>query len=72
MSTCHGEAGGQVSSTLYVDNGRIAWDPAAPATRKADQIKARLAERFGIAFGKEDPAETHFLAPTSFVPIIGR
>jgi hypothetical protein len=60
INVSDGEVGGQVNSTLYVDDGRIAWDPAAPATRKADQIKARLAKRFGIEFGKDDPAETHF------------
>ena len=52
---------GQVNSTLYVDDGRLAWDDAAPAVQKSTVVKKRLAKRYGIEFGEDDPPETHFL-----------
>jgi hypothetical protein len=56
-----GELGGQVNNTLYVDDGRIGWDPAPAATSKEREIEKKLGDRYGIVFHEDDPAETHFL-----------
>ena len=53
--------GGQVNNTLYVDDGRLSWDDDELATKKARDIQGKLADRFGIEFGEDDPDETHFL-----------
>ena len=55
------ECSGQVNSTLYVDDARLAWDDDAPATAKARDIQKKISEKFGVEFGKDDPDETHFL-----------
>ena len=60
------ELGGQVNNTLYVDDGRLAWDDGKPAVDKANDVKAKLADRYGITFGPDDPEETHFLGANIF------
>ena len=52
---------GQVNNTLYVDDGRLAWDPDDAAKGKVRDIKGKLTEKYGIEFGADDPPETHFL-----------
>ena len=56
-----GELGGQVNKTIYVDDGRLAWDPAPPAEQKARDVQKKLRDRYGIEFGEDDPESTHFL-----------
>ena len=41
-----GEVGGQVNKTIYVDDGRMAWDPAPAAERKARDVQKKLSEKF--------------------------
>ena len=55
------ERAGQVNSTLYVDDARLAWDDDAPTTAKARDIQKKISEKFGVEFGKDNPDETHFL-----------
>jgi hypothetical protein len=52
---------GQCNNTLYVDDGRLSWDDDKAACSKTSVVKQRLADRFGIKFGDDDPPETHFL-----------
>lgn len=56
------EGCGQVNNTLYVDDGRLAWDDDKEATAKATEVQAKLADRFGIKFGDNNPPETKFLS----------
>ena len=55
------EPGGQVNNTLYVDDGRLGWDDDSRAQAKAREVQKKLNSRYGIAFGDDDPEETHFL-----------
>ena len=55
------ESTGQVNATLYVDDGRCRWDPDEAACKKAKDCKEKLAAKYGIKFGDDDPEETHFL-----------
>ena len=55
------ELGGQVNNTLYVDDGRLAWDDGEPAAAKAKEIQKKLHDKYGIEFGEDDPPSTHFL-----------
>ena len=61
MNVDDGALGGQVNNTLYVDDGRVAWDDGAPAVAKVRDVQKRLSRRYGITFGPDDPEETHFL-----------
>ncbi|MDC0526059.1 reverse transcriptase domain-containing protein, partial [bacterium] len=61
MNVSDGELGGQVNNTLYVDDGRLSWDPGKAAADKAAEVKTKLSKAYGITFGKDDPEETHFL-----------
>jgi hypothetical protein len=56
-----GALGGQVNNTLYVDDGRLAWDDGPLATATAKEMRKKLGDRYGITFGPDDPEETHFL-----------
>ena len=56
-----GQLGGQVNGTLYVDDGRWAWDDGEPATDKLREIQKRQGDKFGITYGPDDPLDTHFL-----------
>ena len=55
-----------MNGTLYVDDGRFAWDPNEKATVKVREMQRRLTKRYGIEFGKDDPLETHFLSANIF------
>jgi hypothetical protein len=66
VNVSDGEYGGQVNKTIYVDDGRQAWDDAPKAIAKAREIQKKLKEKFGINFGPDDPEETHFLGANIF------
>ena len=72
VNVSDGALGGQVSGTLYVDDGRWAWDPAqdatpgkdakvSPAETKIRDTQKKMTDKYGIKFGPDDPPETHFL-----------
>ena len=51
----------RVTMPLYVDDGRLYWDPTPAACEAVSADKLRLTERFGIEFGEDDPASDYFL-----------
>ena len=55
------DAGSRVTMPLYVDDGRLYWDPTEAACAAKDADKERMAKRFGIEFGEENPASDFFL-----------
>ena len=57
----NGEMIAKVSNTLYVDDGRLCWDPNGEAEHKARDVQRKMADEFGIEFGPDNPEETHFL-----------
>ena len=51
----------RVTMPLYVDDGRLYWDPTPAACEAVSADKLRLKNRFGIEFGEDDPASDYFL-----------
>ena len=45
----------RVTMPLYVDDGRLYWDPTPEASKAVTADKLRLKNRFGIEFGEDDP-----------------
>ena len=50
-----------VTLPIYVDDGRIYYDPSAEATSEATRDRERLHQRFGIEFKAIDPKDDYFL-----------
>ena len=46
---------------LYVDDGRLYWDPTAGAEAVATDDRARLTKEFNIEFKEIDPEQDYFL-----------
>ena len=44
---------------LYVDDGRLYWDPTPEANAAVSADKLRLQDRFGIEFGEDDPSSDY-------------
>ena len=51
----------RVTIPLYVDDGRLYWDPTSEANAIVNADKLRLKNRFGIEFGEDDPSSDYFL-----------
>ena len=50
-----------VTLPIYVDDGRIYYDPSTEATSEAARDRERLHKRFGIEFKAIDPKDDYFL-----------
>ena len=50
-----------VTCPLYVDDGRLYYDPSNDAVAEAAEDRARLTKRFGIEFKAIDPKTDYFL-----------
>jgi len=51
----------RVTMPIYVDDGRLIWDPTPAARTAAKEDIAKLTGRFDIKFGDEDPIDDYFL-----------
>ena len=51
----------RVVMPLYVDDGRLYWDPTPEANAVVSADKLGLKNRFGIEFGEDDPSSDYFL-----------
>eukprot|EP00966_Prymnesium_polylepis_P331588 7387168-Prymnesium_polylepis.1 len=52
---------GRVTNPLYVDDGRVYFDPTDTARREADRFCAGMTKRFKVEFEAEDPVDDYFL-----------
>ena len=46
----------RVTMPLYVDDGRLYWDPTPEVNAAVSADKLCLKDRFGIEFGEDDPS----------------
>ena len=56
------ECGSLISMPVYVDDGKILYDPTTKATEEVERIKGEYKTRFEVKFGEVNPKRAYFLS----------
>ena len=54
--------GGLIVMPIYVDDGKMSYDPTPECEAEIERVKKAYHARFKLSYGETDPTETYFLA----------